>query len=146
MCIRDSGFQHYRVIQRLPGRIDPGVPAPPAARRLAGGIHCPHRAEFIQVCLCLLYTSGALDPDRLHRRRLAGAGHAAAARPRLQDRRHGVDPVSYTHLDVYKRQGLPLSITAAQREYLNRGIRLLPQHSSTRIGGAGSRRLCARCV
>ena len=34
---------------------------------------------------------GALDPDRLHRRRLAGAGHAAAARPRLQDRRHGVD-------------------------------------------------------
>ena len=45
-------FQHYRVIQRLPGRIDPGVPAPPAACRLAGGIHCPHRAEFIQVCLC----------------------------------------------------------------------------------------------
>ena len=39
---------------------------------------------------------GALDPDRLHRRRLAGAGHAAAARPRLQDRRHGADrPFGY---------------------------------------------------
>ena len=34
---------------------------------------------------------GALDPDRLHRRRLAGAGHAAAAHSRLQDRRHGAD-------------------------------------------------------
>ena len=34
---------------------------------------------------------GALDPDRLQRRRLAGAGHTAAARPRLQDRRHGAN-------------------------------------------------------
>ena len=44
---------------------------------------------------------------------------------------------------THRGAGLPLSIAAAQREYLNRGIRLLPQHSSTRIGGAGSRRLCA---
>ena len=44
----------------------------------------------------VLVTPSCCDPlcrraVRLHRRRLAGAGHAAAAHSRLQDRRHGAD-------------------------------------------------------
>ena len=119
MLAQLTGFELTRAVRDAPSPAAHGggsLPqCPPGGR---AGRHCgfhQHRGHLPQCCRVehgrgarhsLLLRSavppgrsgqhghrvpGALDPDRLHRRRLAGAGHAAAARSRLQDRRHGAD-------------------------------------------------------
>ena len=46
-----GNFQHDGVVQRLPGGVHPGTAQPSPARRLAGGVDRPHRAEPVQMFL-----------------------------------------------------------------------------------------------
>ena len=64
--------------------------------------------------LGLVENAAAADPDAIHRALLAGLlSHVGLRDPDKRDylgargARFSIQPVSYTHLDVYKRQPLP---------------------------------------
>ena len=85
---------------------------------------------------CLLYTS--------HRRfaveDIADVGQGLLEQGVAEGGGDKINAVSYTHLDVYKRQGLPIADTATLDDYLP-GVALDKKRSGTDIALALLRRI-----
>ena len=115
MCIRDSHHCATYIthgIVNFPGHIDRRVPA-------AVGEHYQHHRQTPgRPELCDL--PDRFDPGRLDHGRGRSEDNSAQRQPGQQGEfgggKQGLDTVSYTHLDVYKRQ--PINVNQLLREVL----------------------------